>query len=371
MNSAMYTEVLIVDITIVPFKHYDDFKTQVEDISLKNGTAFSDEDVKALIQKQDSKWDKFVENNSCNGTFLQTRNFLNYHNNRFEDCSLFIYKGTSDILAVIPAAEIIEDGHKVFNSHVGSTFGGIVFNKQFYNLKHIIPIFEVLENYLKEKGFEKIILKQTAQIFASKDNDLLEYFFFQKKYHHYSEISFVIPLEKYNSDIPSNFNGSRRRDYNYSLKNGFTFRKLESDSEVTDFYNLLCENMLKFDTKPVHSLEELLDFKNNRLRDIVEFWGTYRDEKLMAGSMTFLFKNNNKTVFHTQYLASSQENLELFPNNFNDANLIKVAKERGYDIFSFGTSTLEHGAVLNEKLAEFKEGFGTTYSNNKVWIKEL
>lgn len=361
-----------MDITVVPFKHYEDFKLEAEAASLKNGTTFSEEEIKLRQEKQDKKWDKFIENNSYNGTFLQSRNFLNYHKDRFKDCSLFIYKGTSDILAVIPAVEIIDDGHKIFNAHAGSTFGGIVFNKQFYNLKHLIAFFDVLEQYWQYNGYDKVILKQSSQIFSTCENDLFEYFFFQRKYHHYSEISFIIPLEKYNSNIPSNFSGARRRDFNYSLKNGFIFRKLETDEEVTAFYNLLCENMLKFDTKPVHTLEELLDFKNSRLRDIVEFWGTYKDNKLMAGSMSFLFKlNGNKTVFHTQYLASSQKNLELFPNNFNDANLIRIAKERNYDIFSFGTSTLEHGAILNEKLAEFKEGFGTTYSNNKVWIKDF
>lgn len=39
----------------------------------------------------EQKWDYFVMNDSVNGTFLQTRRFLNYHPlDRFEDCSLLV-----------------------------------------------------------------------------------------------------------------------------------------------------------------------------------------------------------------------------------------------------------------------------------------
>lgn len=43
---------------------------------------------------------------SCNGTFLQTRNFLNYHGNKFKDTSFAIYKGQGTIVAVVPACLI-------------------------------------------------------------------------------------------------------------------------------------------------------------------------------------------------------------------------------------------------------------------------
>lgn len=367
-----------MEVRVVPFKHYQDYAKNADSGHLNDG------EIDAALAKQDAKWDRFIENDSFNGTFLQSRNFLNYHKkDKFQDCSLFVYKGTSDILAVIPAAEINEaaaDGRmiRIFSSHPGSTFGGIIFNRQFYNLKHVIAAFESLENYWRENGFGRVILKQPSQVFSTLNNDLLEYFFFQRHYRHCSEVSFVIPLADYNADITSNFTGSRRRDYNYSAKNGFEFRRLFGDREVKEFHNLLSENLAKFGAKPVHTYEELLELKNSRLKDTVEFYGTYRGSKMMAGSMVFLFSlggrrrhEPERTVFHTQYLAADQEHLALFPNNFNDTALIRTAKERGFDYFSFGISTEEHGAVLNERLAEFKEGFGTTCCNNKIWYKAI
>lgn len=326
--------------------------------------------VEKYTDKMEEKWDKFVEKNAFNGTFLQSRNFLNYHpKDRFQDASIIIYyKNTSEIMAVVPAAQVYEKGKKIFYSHPGSTFGGIVFNKQFYNLKCVEIALDRLEEFCKSEGYNEIILKQSGQIFSIKNNDLLEYFLFNKRYRHNSEISFVIDFQNYEEDILSNFTSSRRRDYKYGAKSGLNFKELFTREEIVEFYELLCENLQKFGAKPVHSKEELLDFKFSRLRDNVRFFGTYLEERIVAGAMVFLFGDR---VFHTQYLAASQKDLNLFPNNYNDAHLIMVAKEERYPYFSFGISTEEQGKVLNKSLAEFKEGFGTEYRNNKIWYKDL
>ena len=60
-------------------------------------------------------WDAFIEM-SKNGTFLLKRGFMDYHSDRFFDCSIFIYAGispdgefkeksltTKDLVAVFPA----------------------------------------------------------------------------------------------------------------------------------------------------------------------------------------------------------------------------------------------------------------------------
>lgn len=317
----------------------------------------------------EEKWDRFIERDACNGTFLQTRKFLGYHEKgKFEDYSLFIYKGSGTIVALIPAHILYEDGRKVFASHMGSTFGGIVFNRQFYNITHVSAVLEALESFLKEQGFGKLILKQTSQIFSETDNDLLEYFFFQRNYQYSAKIGFVIDLTNYSDDVISNFTSNRRRDYRYALKNELCFRKLEKSEEIRGFYAVLTDNMQKFGTKPLHTYEELVDLKENRLRDIVDFYGVYRADRMIAASMIFRFEHE---VFHTQYLAALQSELDAFPNNYLDTQLIMLAKQENYHYFSFGTSTEEDSKILNLHLAEFKEGFGSGYCNNKVFYKEL
>lgn len=314
------------------------------------------------------KWDDFVLNKSANGTFLQTKQFLDYHGERFQDASLIIYKGNDTVVAVIPACTMFDDGQKVFSAHAGSTFGGIVIGEAFHNIEHVDAIMAALETYLVQEQYQEVRIKCTSEIFSKGNVNLLYYFLFQRGYSSYDEISCYIDFENYKEDIISNFTAGRRRDYKYSLKQELTFRELESRDEIEKFYSILCENLEKFDAKPVHSLEELMEFKKERLQDIVEFYGVFLKDQMIAGSMVFKFFDR---VFHTQYLAADQSYLKMFPMNFLDTNLIQTAKDKGFRYFSFGTSTEEHGMVLNKHLAQFKEGFGTEYGLNRTFVKVI
>ena len=61
--------------------------------------------VQPYTADQEAAWDRFVMQESGNGTFLQTRNFLNYHPaGRFEDASLVVTNEHDAIVAVVPAA---------------------------------------------------------------------------------------------------------------------------------------------------------------------------------------------------------------------------------------------------------------------------
>ena len=314
------------------------------------------------------KWDKFVLQESINGTFLQTRNFLNYHSkDKFTDNSLIISKGNS-MVAVIPACIVYEKEGKVLYSHLGSTFGGILLNRSFNNIEHVDGLILELNNYLKENNYKRIVLKNTSRLFSRGNTDLIDYFLFKDNYVSYDEISFYIDFKQYKEDMLSNFSAGRRRDYKYSLKNKLEFRKLTTVGEVELFYDILCDNLKKFNSKPVHSLQELIDLKENRLKEIVDFYGVFIEDILIAGSMVFKFENK---AFHTQYLAALQSKLKLYPMNFLDTNLIMAAKEEGFRYFSFGISTENHGKVLNYKLAQFKEGFGADYSINRTYYKDL
>lgn len=314
------------------------------------------------------KWDDFVMEHSLNGTFLHTRNFLEYHGERFTDASLIAYKGNDTIVAVIPACVMFENGEKIFCSHRGSTFGGIVIGEDFYNIEHVQAVLILLEEYLREEAYQKIELKCTGDIFEKRNTRLINYFLYQKGYDKVEELSGYIDFNSYKEDIISNFSASRRRGYRYAEKNNLEFKYLLTNCEIGQFYHILCENLNKFSKKPVHTLEELIEFKEKRLKDVVEFYGVYKDDELVAGSMVFKFK---KDVFHTQYLAARQDKLQLFPMNFLNEKLIECAKKQGFRYFSFGISTEREGTVLNESLAEFKQGFGIQWTLNQTYKKML
>ena len=57
--------------------------------------------VRPYTPADEAEWDRFVMHESGNGTFLQTRNFLNYHPaGRFTDASLMVYNEHGGLGAV-------------------------------------------------------------------------------------------------------------------------------------------------------------------------------------------------------------------------------------------------------------------------------
>lgn len=316
----------------------------------------------------EEKWDKFVLNECANGTFLQTRNFLSYHpQGKFKDSSLLFMNGNT-IVAVLPAHIERKKNIARLLSHQGSTFGGIVIGKNYCNVSYVELILNCLEKYINEKDFHEVVLKQTSSLYQKNDSNLIDYFLYINGFECSQELGYYIDFDDYNKDIVSNFSSSRRRDYRYSLKNNFIFRQLQTVNDIQEFYEILCNNYMKFQKKPVHAFEELLDFKYSRIPQNIDFYGVYFGDKMIAGGMVFLFANE---IMHTQYLAVKQEYTNLFVNEFLYTNIIEAAWQNHYKKLSFGTSTLEEGRVLNRNLALYKEGFGTKEYINFRYKKRL
>lgn len=308
-------------------------------------------------------WDKFIVE-SMNGTFLQTRKFIEYHPlERFRDHSLLIFKGNKIVGSVL-ACEIIENEEKILFSHKGTTFGGIIVSQQIYSATKIAEVMDIFEEYIKKESFDKVYLKQTPAIFQKKNTDLLDYFLYQRGYIQYTELNYHMDLKNYQDDILSQFSASKRRDYRYSLKNELEFRELIEISDIRKYYEVLQLNLKKLELPSVHKVEELIDLKFNRFNEIIKFFGVYKEEKIIAGSMIFLFDNN---ICHTQYLSSDERYLEYYPMDFLIYNLINYAVKIGSKTFTFGVCTEDQGRYLNLGLSRFKEGFGTEYCLNKSY----
>lgn len=318
----------------------------------------------------EQKWDAFVRERSVNGTFLQTRAFLNYHPvGRFTDASLIIYNEKNNIAALCPACVIKEGSGKVFYSHKGSTFGGIVIDRRHYCAKYVVAMLKELKSYLKEQGYEAAYLKMTSDIFSGVESDLFQYAFQYTGWQEHKELSTYVDYGTYKEQILSNFAQGKRTNVHNCEKEGLTCRPLTTDDGVREFYDILCENLAKYDTRPVHTIEELLEFKNSRLPEECGFFGIYKGEEMLAGSMMFYFKEAGSA--HTQYLAARQAYNKLSPMTYMYYSMIVEMKTRGYQRISWGTATEELGAVLNMGLITSKEDFGSSYCNNLTYSTEL
>lgn len=315
------------------------------------------------------EWDAFMLRGSRNGTFMQTRQFIEYHQDQqYLDRSLCIRNGQELAAAVFACEWRDEEGRRVFYGHRGSTYGGITVSDWIYSATRTDELFTAMEGFLRAEGFEKIYLRMVPTLYQRRNADLLDYFLYKNGYTCFSELNYYLPLERYRQDPLNQFSSGKRRDYRYSLKNGLTFRKLTTEAEIADFYQVLLKNHEKLGVPTIHSLAELQDLALRRLPDRIYGYGVYLGEIMIAGSLIYRFGEN---VWHTQYLASDEQYLKLYPMDFLIANLIFTAVEAGMETFTFGICTEDQGRYLNLGLSRFKEGFGTEFRINQTFEKLL
>ena len=147
----------------------------------------------------------------------------------------------NNIAALCLACEIEQDGEKVFFSHKGTTFGGIIIDKKHYNAKYVTALVQELKDYLKEQGYKKAFLKMTSDIFSSVESDLFQYAFQYAGYTEHKELSTYVNYATYKEAILSNFAQGKRTNVHNCVKEGLEVRPLESEEEIREFYDILCE----------------------------------------------------------------------------------------------------------------------------------
>ncbi len=330
------------------------------------------EDYKVVqyTDEQEKQWDKFVEEDCVNGTFLQTRRFLNYHpKERFEDCSYMIFDKKGNLAAVCPACWIMEGSEKIFYSHKGSTFGGILFSHKHYSLEKVLEIVESIERKADSQHFDRILLKTTPDLFCENMGELLQYALYYRKYKVYNELNLVIDYSTYKEDILSNFSQGKRTNVHNCIKRGCVLKELQDEGQIKEGYDILCETLSKYDLIPVHTMDELMDLKENRISKEIGFWGIYLEEKMVAFSVMFYF--NKANVAHSQYLGARQEYNTLSPMTYMYYCMIREMKERGFKKLSWGITTEHLGLEINMGLTKSKEAFGSKYCLNQIYEKQL
>ncbi|MBL4694845.1 GNAT family N-acetyltransferase [Candidatus Gracilibacteria bacterium] len=312
------------------------------------------------IQEFDSslekEWDDFVVS-AYNGCFMQTRKFLNYHEEgRFEDRSLMFYKGGA-LVAVLPACVV--DG--TFYAHRGSTFGGFVFSKKFFKVGMIDAVIKAFDEYAGDFG--EIILKQLPSLFSQGSVDNLEYLLGANDYDKYEELSFVINL-KGGGDLLESFRPNTRSKVRQGAKEGLTCKFVDSEQEIAKFHDILISNLEKHDAQAIHSKDELVDLAKRF--DGIRFVHCMHGDDVVAASMIWDFGK----VLHTQNISIDYRFAELRSANFMVHFMIEEAVKDGFEYFSFGISTEDKGEKLNFDLAEFKEGFGAEGYLNRIFYKK-
>lgn len=285
-------------------------------------------------------WNTLVAQ-SKNATFLFNRNFMDYHQDRFQDASVMIFKNEK-LVAVFPANS---NGNIIF-SHQGLTYGGLVFRSKL-KFHSVLKIFKSLLQYYYSEGFKTLQLKQLPSIYSPIPNDALNYLMFilEAKLLKRDALSVVNQA----ANLP--FSKDRKDGVKRGIKQGLIIKQ-ETNFEA--FWNtILIPNLKeKHNAKPVHSLKEIE--KLHRLfPDNIKQFNVYHNNKLVAGTTIF----ETDMVAHSQYISGNADKNKLGSLDFLHNYLLKETfKDKPY--FDFGISNKNQGKQVNAGLQYWKEGFG-------------
>lgn len=296
-----------------------------------------------------SLWERFVQD-SRNGTFMQTRKFLNYHSpGRFTDRSLLVFDKKQQLLAVIPAAIKQEQFKKILFSHPGASHGGIIIG---HNIKTdcVMEIVAGVKKFAIQQKFHGIQLKMVPRIYHQWPCDEIDY---ALRYHGFficsTELATVMPLQNYHEQMTDS---STKRNIRKALKNKLIVKE---SNHWQQYWEILCKNLKqRHDTQPTHTYQELQDLIK-RFGKKIRLFGVYQHGELIGGTVVFML---NEQVINCFYIAHDEAYQQLRPLNLLFDWLIKWGKEQGYQYLDWGISTEHRGAKLNSGLINFKEGFG-------------
>ncbi|MCL4430108.1 MAG: GNAT family N-acetyltransferase [Chloroflexi bacterium] len=287
------------------------------------------------------EWNDFVSK-AKNGVFLFSRDYMEYHSDRFTDNSLMFFHD-GKLVGVLPAN--IDNG--VLYSHGGLTFGGLVSE---VNIKTpvVLKIFSSLIRYCSNLGVKEIVYKAIPYIYhsvpAQEDLYALYTFNAQLIVRNVSSCIYMPEMRKFNGNRKDNIRKAVKSDI--VVKQSFDFESFMKIAEET-----LAE---RHGVKPVHTAEEIR-LLAGRFPDNIKLFASYKDNVMVAGVIMY----ENKNVAHMQYAANSKEGWNIGAQDIIEDYLInEYYQEKKY--FDFGISTEKQGHVLNLGLIKRKEAFGAS-----------
>ncbi|KUJ61888.1 hypothetical protein AR687_10015 [Flavobacteriaceae bacterium CRH] len=298
--------------------------------------------IKKYDQNDHQIWNDFIAQ-AKNATFLFHRDFMEYHQDRFEDFSLLVFEDQK-LKAFLPANKKDNDIY----SHQGLTYGGLVYNER-TKLTSVIEIFQAILFFLNEFKIQKLHLKTLPSIYNLKPAEEILYALFlaEAKIFRRDSLSVIDLLQK------NKISKIRERSLKKAISNELIIKE-ENDFEL--FWNeVLIPNLqTKHDAKPVHSVEEINQLKLHFPDNIHQF-NVYLKDKIVAGTTIF----ETETVAHCQYISKNENDADLGSLDFLFHYLIqeRFAKKRFFD---FGISNENQGKNLNEGLSYWKESFGAS-----------
>lgn len=288
------------------------------------------------------RWDEFVKNSS-NGTFLHLRGYMDYHSDRFTDCSLLAFDDKQRLVVMLPA----NLSGSILYSHQGLTYGGWIVGRRHFASSVMLEVWEAAVEWMRCNGVSELIYKTIPHIYHRypSEDDLYALFRLGAQVEA-CQVSSAIALR-----TPWLPNESTKQQIKAAINSGVVVSK---SNDYTLFMEMLSRRLdERYSVTPVHSLTEI-QLLAERFPENINLYMAYSSNgNPLAG--TIVYKTD--TVVHTQYIATTE--LGRSNNVFSAIVAYLLENEcEGRDWLDFGVSCEQGGLVLNEGLSRQKYGLG-------------
>lgn len=264
-------------------------------------------------------WNAFIST-AKNATFLFHRDFMEYHQDRFQDFSLLVFQDDK-LISVLPANRV----EAAIFSHQGLTYGGFVFVSNI-KVEIIKGVFHSVIDFLKGNNIKTFIIKQFPNFYFSSEHSEIEYFFI-KNGANLIERDMNLAI---NLTLPLTISKSKLKHYNKSKTEQLVFVE---ERTCNSFWHKVLEPRLKekYSVNPVHSLSEINNLKTKFPENILQF-SAYFESEIVAGITIF----DKGSIVKSQYGATTEKGEKLRALDFLFITLIKKYKAEGKLFFDMG-----------------------------------
>ncbi|GEO03915.1 hypothetical protein AAE02nite_15790 [Adhaeribacter aerolatus] len=285
-------------------------------------------------------WNSFNQQ-AINGLFLFDRNYLEYHQDRFQDHSLLFFQA-EELICIFPMNEAAD----VAFSHQGLTFGGLIIGLR-VKIHTYLQAFEALLNYLQKGGFKKLIYKPIPFIFQQPLALEDQYAFYR--------YGFVLKNRSLSScidlSLPLHYTKGRKWSLSKARQSNLSVTESQDFNTFMEMVKQILQT--KYAVQPTHTATEIRDLAEKFPQNI-KLLVVYHQQELIGGTIIYL----SQQVVHLQYIATTVTGKSMHALDIIMHHLIQTYRsEKKY--INFGISPGEDVFGLNTGLIQNKESFGS------------
>ena len=288
-----------------------------------------------------SHWNLLVRQ-SKNGSFLFYREYMDYHRDRFADCSLMIYKH-NELFALMPATL---HGDTVI-SHGGLTYGGILSDRRM-GVADMLDLFPLMLEHYHKLGARKLVYKPIPHVYhlAPAEEDLYALFL------NHARLTGRAPSAAIDLSIDTapgkKFNGAKK-----AQRLGLTLRRTD---EPGPLMQQIDRNLLiRHNVHAVHAVHEIQLLMRTFPSEIEAYEVINGEGILLAGAIIYV----TARLAHAQYLVVNETGRSLRAMDLLVTALMEIYRDR-CRFFEFGISSDALGDHFNAGLMDQKESFNAS-----------